>query len=75
MNGSLVSTGAVVTLQTDLDPTSLDCHRRNKLALIRSRWQNSRTVNPLLDCRDTNFSHPSVPRLIRLLCAIDPSSC
>jgi hypothetical protein len=74
MNGTVLSTGVVVPLPTDLDPISLDCHRRNKLALIRSRCQNSCTVRPLLDCRENNFRHPSVPRLIRLLCAIDRSS-
>jgi hypothetical protein len=71
MNGSAAPTGVVVTLPTDLAPISLACHHRNKLALIRSRWQNSRTVSPQLDCLEHNFSHPSVPRLIRLPCAID----
>jgi hypothetical protein len=40
----------IVDRTSGVESFSLDRQRRNKLALIPSRWQNSDTDNPLLDC-------------------------
>jgi hypothetical protein len=52
-----------------------DRQRRNKLALIPSRRQNSGTDTPLLDCRENSFRHIAALRLIRLIFPIVRSSC
>jgi len=50
-----------------------DRQRRNKLALILSRRQNSGTDTPLLDCRENSSRHIAALRLIRLIFPIVPS--
>jgi hypothetical protein len=77
MNGADTSTaGGEVSRRSLGESFSVDRHRRNKLALIPSRRQNSGTDKPLLDCRANTFNHPVVPRRIRLFVRpIVSSSC
>src|SRR5258708_7177459 len=78
MNGagpSVTRSVRVVTRRSASESFNVERHRRNKLALMPSRRQNSGTDSPLLDYREKSCFHTAAPRRIRLLCAIDLSSC
>jgi hypothetical protein len=52
------------------EPFKLDRQRRNTLALIPSRRQNSGTDTPLLPCLEKTSRQVAALRLIRFTCPI-----